>query len=204
MRALLLLLLAVLTSCQAIKGIGKKKTTQQTQASRPQAQQIGTISLIHPDYGFVLIQTRKGFYLPDGTELTCYSPAGTPTGKLKSTAARQGNFITADIISGSPKKGDLALHEPAGSTKPSLPKPLATNVNPAASTSAPNQEPSLPDIPVSSVTATPSISASPQPNTSRRVTPPAPEQLPDFEPMSQTYNDSNLRAVPSIPLTTAE
>jgi hypothetical protein len=189
----------------------KKVKEQPASPAKPQAQQIGSISLIHPDYGFALIQTRKGFSLPDGTELKSYSPAGASTGKLKSTPARQGSFITADIASGNPKKGDLVMHDPGDSLKPNLPKPTA----PASSSSAPPPVPTshdpnadlpLPEYPKAASSSPPSVSASPTaPVTAdTRIAPPipeAPEQLPDFEPATKPTSKAKLRTVPSIPLT---
>jgi hypothetical protein len=206
MRVILLLpLLCIsLCSCHALKRMGKKKPTAPAEPTSPQAEQIGSVSLIHPDYNFVLIQTRKGFSLPDGTVLKCYSPMDMESAKLKTTPARQGNYITADITSGAPKKGDRVLYDPAGVLKPGKPlappPPTGSPQLPAlprrsslASSQLPSSQP--PALPSGSSAFSPSVSARPGGAAARPLEP----ELPEFDPQPAAPAGS-LQEAPTIPL----
>ena len=66
---------------------------------------VGTILLVNAEAGFVLIDAR-GWSLPDaGTALKCIRD-GTDSGILAVSGERQGSHVIADIVTGTPKKGD--------------------------------------------------------------------------------------------------
>jgi hypothetical protein len=193
-QALLALSLLALSSCSALKKKTKEAPVPEEPAA-PVARQIGKISLIHPDYGFVLIQA-SGVVLPEGSELKVFSPTGQETAKLKSTPARQGSYITADITSGSPKKDDVVMHDPAGTLKPQLapdgegkPDPLSLSGYP--SIPSPGAAAALPELPVAPVAGDPSSARIPD------LPAPAPGSLlPPTAP--PPVDDSQLRPVPSV------
>jgi hypothetical protein len=67
---------------------------------------IGTIHLVHDHGGFVLIKLTGMPAMPDQAELMTYSDEGKPTGKLRVSPERKGNFLVADILGGHPQAGD--------------------------------------------------------------------------------------------------
>lgn len=131
------LLLLSCTNCSVLNKLKKKEPPPvvKTEPTKLQPQNVGSIGLVHPDYGFVLIQTTKGFSLPEGTVLTCYSASGVQTSQLKSTLARQGNYMTADITSGTPEKGNVVVYDPDGTMNPA-PATAPTTVQPPATGTA--------------------------------------------------------------------
>ena len=66
---------------------------------------VGTILLVNAEAGFVLIDAH-GWRLPDaGTALKCMRD-GADSGILAVGGERQGSHVVADIVTGTPKKGD--------------------------------------------------------------------------------------------------
>ena len=66
---------------------------------------VGTVELVNEPLGFVLIDAGS-LYLPGaGKALKCFSN-GTESGVLTVSPERKGPFVTADIVKGSPHKGD--------------------------------------------------------------------------------------------------
>lgn len=65
---------------------------------------IGTVASVNEDYHFVLIDT---YYNPrSGTALKALSPDGTETGVLTVSPEKRPPFIIANIVHGSPQRGD--------------------------------------------------------------------------------------------------
>lgn len=113
---LLLSLLMPLTGCVAIGNLLRKKSKPtQISSEAAKALPVGVIELVNPDANFVIVHTNANSALPAGTELTSTSATGE-TAKLKVAPERKNIFITADIISGAPQKGDRVLQGRVPST----------------------------------------------------------------------------------------
>ena len=189
---LALLLACYLPSCTLLKKLKPKAPAPEvTEVEKPKPQRIGIIGLVHPDYGFVLIQTAKGLTLPEGTLLTCYSATGVQTAQLKSTPARQGNYITADITSGTPEKDNVVVHDPDGL----LPQPAQPTLPAASQTSQPVSQVGSPAAPAS---GGPTVSASPGGAVAAPASAIAPESLLPKE--APPIMEQGLRPVPTVPL----
>jgi hypothetical protein len=76
----------------------------------PRKVPVGTIHLVHDQGGFVLIALAAIPAIPDQAELMTYSAEGKPTGKLRVSPERKGNFMVADILGGHPQAGDQVVH----------------------------------------------------------------------------------------------
>jgi hypothetical protein len=67
--------------------------------------QIGTVLLVNAESGFVVIDAH-GWALPEsGMALKCLHD-GADSGTLIVGGERQGSHVVADIVTGTPKKGD--------------------------------------------------------------------------------------------------
>ena len=79
--------------------------TNKSDGTKGKPKLVGTILLVNADAGFVLIDAH-GWALPDaGTALKCFRD-GTDSGILAVGGERQGSHVIADIVTGTPKKGD--------------------------------------------------------------------------------------------------
>jgi hypothetical protein len=85
---------------------------------RPQL--AGTITLVNPEGGFVLIDSGSAPSPPVGTVIKCQS-AGVVSGELRVTEVRRRPFVIADIVKGTPQKGDPVFQETAAPAE--VPKP---------------------------------------------------------------------------------
>jgi hypothetical protein len=194
-----------LSSCAALKKKPPVEAAPEV-AEKPSAKQIGKVSLIHPDYGFVLIQAGSGVTLTDGTELKCLGPDGKETAKLKATSARQGSYVTADIASGTPRKDDVVFYDPGNSlqqpTAPgyapegeSKPDPLSLANYPGISANgAPPPTGAAPTISAAPVAGAPGSAVIPD---ASLPTLPKESLLPQGAP---PVDESQLRAVPTVQL----
>ncbi len=72
------------------------------------------------DEKFVLIRSSRSLKLKPGTEMMTYNGAGRPTSKLSLSPEKKGAFVVADIVQGSPGKGDrvvaMGLYDLSGRT----------------------------------------------------------------------------------------
>ncbi len=75
----------------------------------PQRLPIGFVHMVHPNGEFVLIRSARNFHLEPGSKITTYNLTGSETASLEASAASKGEFITADIVSGKPDRGDRAV-----------------------------------------------------------------------------------------------
>ncbi len=67
--------------------------------------QIGKILLVNADAGFVLVEIRGAAPPEPGLALKCFRD-GADSGVLTVSGERQGTHIIADIVTGTPRKGD--------------------------------------------------------------------------------------------------
>ncbi|MEQ1852417.1 MAG: hypothetical protein ABMA01_12595, partial [Chthoniobacteraceae bacterium] len=67
--------------------------------------QVGTILMVNTEGNFVLIDS-SGWTAPEpGTALKCFRD-GTETGVIAVGSERQGTRMAADVVTGTPRKGD--------------------------------------------------------------------------------------------------
>lgn len=177
MRCLLLILVALtLTQCQMLRKIGARNHKSTPDASdQPTAQAIGKVEMVNPDDRFVLARLTMNLVMAPGTELTLLSENGQIS-KAKVTPERKGVFITADIVSGDPSKGDIVM---TGTVKPD------------EVTHPPTSAPTAPAGPPSAVNP-PTVSISPG---NPQVAPPPTNALPDKLAPTESPSDF-LRIVP--------
>jgi len=69
---------------------------------------IGTVHMTNPALNFALIQTPGRASIPEGADLIS-SNEGGETSRMKVSPERKGVFMTADIVSGEPQKGDAVI-----------------------------------------------------------------------------------------------
>ena len=147
MRPLLLLLCLLLPACGTIHNLGLKARAKQREkelkklnvasiseaSSRLGEKAAGEVILVNADSGFVLIRARNGLTLQTDQELLCQ---GSGTARLRVTPERKNrNLFAADIVSGTPQKGDSVIPV-KGSGKPQ-PKLVPIAASPLTGSSAP-------------------------------------------------------------------
>ena len=133
---LLLSLLLPSTGCVAIGNLLRQKPKPaETSPEAAKAVPVGVIELVNADAHFVIVHLNANVPLPAGTELTSLNATGQ-TAKLKVTPERKNIFITADIVSGSPQKGDNVLqgNVPAVGTATAPATAITGPANPGSST----------------------------------------------------------------------
>ena len=84
---------------------------------------IGTITLVNEENRFVLIDANET--AEPGLPLQAVTPGGEPAARLKVSPEKKAPFLIADIVSGTPHRGDQAITLP--------PAPQAATVPPAPS-----------------------------------------------------------------------
>lgn len=109
---LALALTVTVTGCQAIANFKLRKVAKDQKDEPEGLKAIGTVEMVNPEAGFVIVHTMSNVPVAPGTELTAVSGDGQ-TSKLKVTPERKSIFITADIVSGAPVKGDTVLVGPS-------------------------------------------------------------------------------------------
>ena len=73
----------------------------------------GVVHLVNDRGHFVLVKSITGgrIKVPEGTVWMSYDANGKPSAKLKVSEERKGVFVVADIVNGSPSRGDtVVLH----------------------------------------------------------------------------------------------
>ncbi len=99
------LCLCVAAGCATKPAKGRKNAAPQKTASAPEHRLVGTIVMVNTQQNFVLIDTDTAAPAEDGTALKSFSN-GTETGVLAVSPQHRPPFMIADIVSGSPQKGD--------------------------------------------------------------------------------------------------
>jgi hypothetical protein len=74
----------------------------------PDAVQIGTIDMVNPEGKFVLIHSPARTSPPANSVLEVRSAVGQ-SAKVQLTPERKGSYLTADIVSGTPAKGEVVI-----------------------------------------------------------------------------------------------
>ncbi|MGC3990558.1 MAG: hypothetical protein QM796_12930 [Chthoniobacteraceae bacterium] len=86
----------------------KKKPQKPAASEESKPHPIGTVTLVNEDLKFVLIDVGPS-YLPQRGQAVKTFTNGQESGILAITGERQPPFIAADIVKGSPQKGDDVL-----------------------------------------------------------------------------------------------
>jgi hypothetical protein len=76
------------------------------QGTKPR--QVGTILIVNTEGNFVLIDSGGWAPPPQGTALKCFRD-GAETGVIAVGSERQGTHVVADVVTGSPRKGDRVM-----------------------------------------------------------------------------------------------
>ena len=104
--------LILFSSCKTLQ-LGKKseeKKAAEAGATREADAMSGPMKIpvgnVHGDGGFVLIRSSRAASVDPGTNIYSYGPGGMQTATLQVSAARKSSFLTADIVSGNPMRGD--------------------------------------------------------------------------------------------------
>lgn len=166
---LILTLLLPLTGCVAIGNLLRRKpkdTDAKPEATQPV--QIGVVELVNPDASFVIVHLNANSPVPEGTELTTISATGQ-TAKLKVTPERKNIFITADITTGTPQKGDMVLRGNVTATGAAAP---ASGPLPAPAPAGSQADSGTPTISIS-----PGAMAAPLPATAPALPPVTPAEF---------------------------
>jgi len=85
-----------------------KKKPKAAASSETKPQEIGTIALVNDNLHFVLIDVGS-MYQPQRGQAVKTFTGDKESGILTITGERQRPFIAADIVSGTPQKGDTVL-----------------------------------------------------------------------------------------------
>ncbi len=72
---------------------------------------IGLVELVNPDQRFVLIRTQSKVNIPAGHILSTLDATGA-RGRIKVSPEKKPNLITADIIEGNPRIGNIVSYQP--------------------------------------------------------------------------------------------
>lgn len=93
----------------------KAETKLEEEASPgvPGNRMAGVVHLVNDRGHFVLVKSITGgrIQVPEGTIWMSYDASGKPSAKLKVSEERKGVFVVADIVKGSPSRGDsVVLH----------------------------------------------------------------------------------------------
>lgn len=83
----------------------KPKVDPQVANSRRPLQLVGVVALVNEEDGFVLIDSGSNPTPTSGARLLGYTGAAQ-TGQFKASEVRRRPFVVADIVEGTPHKGD--------------------------------------------------------------------------------------------------
>jgi len=163
----LMLILPALTNCAQILSIpgrilsipgrflGKNEKTQEALEqlaktdskdngnSLKSGQTLGEVSYVDEESGFILIRQSAGQKIPPSTPLLANNLTGSITARLMASPAAKGSFVAADIVSGTPEKGNpVRLDREAKSTEQGASNAAA----PTTKRQPPMLEPILPPL----------------------------------------------------------
>ena len=148
-----------------------KAEAKQT-ADRMGATAVGEVSYVDEESGFILIKRSSARVIPPSTPLLSKTVTGSITARLTASPAAKGSFLVADIVSGTPERGNPILVDPdtknAKDTTPQI-IPMADSPAQAANPAAPTG-----------------------PNQSARVAPKLDPILPPLEPLNEPVEAPEL------------
>lgn len=151
-----------------------------------QAKVIGVIELVNPEQNYVLINCEQRVDIPPGTEIISQGVNGT-NARLRVTPERKGNYITADIVQGTPVVRELVVYQvkpgevPASAPTTTTPQGVVVPMTPVMQPDVipPLNAPYQPMAPVA-----PTFVPAPVPQPRQQVAPAPAPPLPDSEPPS--------------------
>lgn len=106
------------TSCGTMSKMMRKPKEEkpaETAKEEPPKQDmaIGLVEVVNPEQQFVLVRTESRMSLPPGTKLITQPQTGNKASLIVTPESKQ-NFISADIVEGFPKRGDVVILPVAG------------------------------------------------------------------------------------------
>ena len=142
----------------ALESLAKAEAKQT--ADRMGSAAVGEVSYVDEESGFILIKRSSTRVIPPSTPLLAKTLTGSITARLTASPAAKGSFLAADIVSGTPERGNPILIDPdAKATKdttsqiPPMANSPAQTANPTAPAGtneparvAPKLEPILPPL----------------------------------------------------------
>lgn len=165
-----------------------------------EAKVIGVIEMVNPEQNYVLINCEQQVDIPPGTEILTQGVNGT-NGKLKVTPERKGNYITADIVEGTPQLRDLVIYKVDSSNvanQQAQPQAGPTATGPAAPLTPIMQADVIPPLNAPFQPMAPvQPSAQPQPPPLRQM-PPVPAQAPVAPPQQPEEPAADLSKLPPV------
>jgi predicted small lipoprotein YifL len=93
---------------------------------------LGEVSYVDEESGFILIRQSTGRKIPASTPLLAKNPTGTITARLLASPAAKGSFIAADIVSGTPERGNPILMDADAAAKSGEQSALVASATKAA------------------------------------------------------------------------
>jgi len=190
LRQLGILMLLCLSSCTYFMGkyaAWKLSAAQNSGKRVGEAKVVGVIELVNPEQNYVLINCEQRLGIPAGTEIIAQGADGSKA-RLKVSPERKGNYITADIIEGTPQVRDLVLHQvrpgalAAAADQGTTPAPVVTG--PPVQLTPVMQADVIPplDAPFQPMTPVRSAPTPTPPPISRPPPPAAPPSVPEAAP----------------------
>lgn len=120
---------------QALEALAKADAKET--ADRMGAAAVGEVSYVDEESGFILIKRNNARVIPPSTPLLAKTLTGTITARLTASPAARGSFLAADIVSGTPERGNPILVDPAAKpTKDAPPQITPMAGSPAEPASA--------------------------------------------------------------------
>jgi hypothetical protein len=108
----------LLTGCKTLSwkkdaaaDTGAPAAVEEPPAPPPMKIPVGTIHHVDPAGGFVLIRSSRILQIEPGSIISVLGDDGNPVASVEVSPARKGQFLTADILSGSPLAGQRTLME---------------------------------------------------------------------------------------------
>lgn len=106
------------TSCGSMSKLMRKpKEEKPAEAAKEeppkQDMAIGLVEVVNPEQQFVLVRTESRMTLTPGTKLVTQPQTGNKASLIVTPESKQ-NFISADIVEGFPKRGDVVILPVAG------------------------------------------------------------------------------------------
>ena len=166
-RPLLFLLALLVTFAGSGCGLLRRKKKPQPKGEEIARVVIGRVEMVNPEAKFALIHTFFRTALPAGAVLVSANDLGD-TAQMKLSPEHKGIFLTADITSGEPAKGEPVFWDRAASPAapsapgaPPLPETFPVQ-EPSARISVPSAAAPVPELPTTPLEP-PSASISPPP-----------------------------------------
>lgn len=104
----------LLTGCKTLswkKDAAAETATEESHAAPSMKIPVGTIHHVDPAGGFVLIRSSRLLQIEPGTTISVHGDDGMPVASVEVSPARKGQFLTADILNGTPLVGQRTLME---------------------------------------------------------------------------------------------